>query len=177
VSFRIRAFTKADFETLWQIDQACFDPQLAYSRSELAFYMKRPKAFTLVAEQATAAAPADLADVRRNGDGSGRVRMNGFAGTNILGFIVAETRQKTGHIITIDVIAEARRFGVGSTLLQEAEKQLTRAGASTVELETPVNNDSAVRFYKKEGYFVEKTLPGYYSNQMDALVMTKELAA
>ena len=44
-------------------------------------------------------------------------------------------------------------------------------------LETPVNNDAAIRFYKQKAYFVEKTVPGYYSNQMDALVMTKELKA
>ncbi len=50
VSFRIREFEKADFDTLWRIDQACFDPQLAYSRTELAFYMRRPGSFTLVAE-------------------------------------------------------------------------------------------------------------------------------
>ena len=46
----------------------------------------------------------------------------------------------------------------------------------TVALETPVNNAAAIRFYKQKGYFVEKAVGGYYSNQMDALVMTKELA-
>ena len=35
-------FEKGDFDTLWRIDQACFDPQLAYSRPEMAFYMRRP---------------------------------------------------------------------------------------------------------------------------------------
>jgi len=39
-----------------------------------------------------------------------------------------------------------------------------------------VNNASAIRFYKQKGYFVEKTVAGYYSGQMDALLMTKELA-
>ncbi|MBZ5665074.1 MAG: GNAT family N-acetyltransferase [Acidobacteriia bacterium] len=147
--FRIRKFEKADFDTLWQIDQACFDPQLAYSRPELAFYMRRPESFTLVAE--------------------------GEAG-GVLGFIVAETRRKSGHIITIDVVAEARRTGVGSALLHAAEDQLLRAGTTAVALETPVNNDAAIRFYKQKGYFVEKTVAGYYSGQLDALVMTKELA-
>ena len=71
--------------TLWRIDQACFDPQLAYSRPEMAFYMRRPGSFTLVAE-------AEGSEVPDNG---------------ILGFIVAETRRKSGHIITIDVVAEA----------------------------------------------------------------------
>ena len=92
-----------------------------------------------------------------------------------MGFIVAEGRRKIGHIITIDVVAEARRAGVGSALLGAAEEQLLRHGTATVALETPVNNETAIRFYKQQGYFVEKTVPGYYSNQMDALVMTKEL--
>ena len=148
VPFCIRQFEKGDFDTLWRIDQACFDPQLAYSRPEMAFYMRRPGSFTLVAE----------------GEGG------------VLGFVVAEIRRKTGHIITIDVVAEARRAGVGSALLLAAEDRLLRVGARAVALETPVNNEAAIRFYKQKGYFVEKTVAGYYSNQMDALVMTKELA-
>lgn len=146
--FQIRQFEKADFDALWRVDQACFDPQLAYSRPEMAFYMRRPGSFTLVAE----------------------------AETGILGFVVAETRRKTGHIITIDVVAEARRAGVGSALLRAAEEQLLRTGAVAVALETPVNNETAIRFYKRHGYFVEKTVAGYYSNHLDALVMMKELA-
>lgn len=162
VSFRIRQVQMADFDTLWRIDQACFDPQLAYSRPELVFYMHRPGAFTLVAEE----------------DG-GKAAGNGGhakAAPGILGFIVAETRRKTGHIITIDVIAEARRAGVGSALLSAAEAHLQQVGAITVVLETPTNNEAAIRFYKQKGYFVEKTVPRYYSNQLDALVMTKDLA-
>src|SRR6267143_4025144 len=129
VLFRIRQFEKADFDTLWRIDQACFDPQLAYSRPELAFYMRRPGSFTLVAEA------------------------EGVPGNGVLGFIVAETRRKSGHIITIDVVAEARRAGVGSALLRAAEDQLLRAGVVAVALETPVNNEAAIRCYKQKGYF------------------------
>ena len=153
MSFRIRQFRKADFDTLWNIDQACFDPQLAYSQPELAFYMRRPGAFTLVGESA-----ANSASLR------------------VLGFVVAEHRRQTGHIITIDVVAEARRSGLGSALLRAAEDRLVQAGAAAVTLETPVNNEAAIRFYKRHGYFVERTVAGYYSNHLDALVMTKELA-
>jgi ribosomal protein S18 acetylase RimI-like enzyme len=149
VPFRIRKFQKKDFEILWQLDQACFDEQMAYSRPELAFYMQRRGAFTLVAEGERDA---------------------------ILGFIVAEARRRSGHIITIDVVAEARRLGVGSALLAAAEAQLREAGTGVVALETAVNNESAIRFYKEKGYFVEKTVPGYYSGQLDALVMVKELS-
>jgi ribosomal protein S18 acetylase RimI-like enzyme len=162
VRFRIRQFNKADFDTLWHIDQACFDPQLAYTRPELAFYIRRPGAFTLIAESADESAqagtPADQPAQR-----------------GIIGFIVAENRRKNGHIITLDVVAEARRSGVGSGLLRAAEDKLMKAGTSTVALETPVNNLTAIHFYKREGYFVEKTVAGYYSGLLDALVMTKEL--
>ncbi len=141
---------------MWRIDQDCFDPQLAYSKGELAVYMRRPGSFTLVADAVSAAG-------NKNGD------------QGILGFVVAEARRKMGHIITIDVIAEARREGIGSALLDAAEAQLRQGGVEVVALETPVNNAAAIRFYKQKGYFVEKTVPGYYSNQLDALVMSKDL--
>jgi len=152
VSFSIRKFQKADFETLWQIDQLCFDPQMAYSRAELAFYMRRPGSFTFVAEEQT--------------DGTK---------TSIVGFIVAEARKRSGHIITIDVVQKARRTGVGSALLTAAEDRLRADGAENVALETAVNNEAAIRFYKEQGYFVEKSVRGYYSGQLDALEMVKNL--
>lgn len=142
------------------MDQICFDPLLAYSRPELAIYMRRPGSFTLVAESATSEASR-----------------NGGVPPKIIGFIVAEARRRSGHIITIDVLPEARRAGIGSSLLEAAEDRLRRGGAETVELETAVNNMPAIQFYRRKEYFVEKTVPGYYSNQLDALVMTKDLLA
>lgn len=130
----------------------------------MAFYMRRAGSFTLVAETEGGEVP---------GNGSAGA---GIPGSDILGFIVAETRRKSGHIITIDVVEEARRAGVGTALLQAAEEQLLRAGAVVVALETPVNNEAAIRFYRQKGYFVERTVAGYYSGRLDALVMTKELA-
>jgi [ribosomal protein S18]-alanine N-acetyltransferase len=158
VPFTIRAFQKSDFETLWQMDQICFEPQLAYSRPELAVYMRRPGAFTLVAES-----------------NHEEMTNSAVARSRIVGFIVAEARRRMGHIITIDVLPEMRRGGVGSSLLQAAEHRLGAAGASTVELETAVDNAAAIQFYKRKDYFVEKTVRGYYSNHLDALVMRKQL--
>jgi ribosomal-protein-alanine N-acetyltransferase len=172
VPFRIRQFKKADFDTLWQIDQVCFDPQLAYSRAEMAFYMRRTGAFTLVAET-EAADRSKVADVPSNRD----MQATPATSPSVLGFIVAEIRRQTGHIITIDVVASARRLGVGSALLLAAEERLRAAGAASVALETAVNNAAAIRFYKQKGYFVEKTIRGYYSNELDALVMSKDLVS
>jgi len=164
VPFTIRDFRLEDFDTLWNIDQECFSPGISYSRPELKFYIRRRGSFTLVAEKAGKAAEevpekAEAAPVE----------------DKIAGFIVTQTG-RTGHIITIDVIASARRSGAGSQLLQAAEDRLRAAGSKAVSLETAVDNLSALAFYKRHAYSVIETLPRYYSNGVDALRMKKELA-
>lgn len=153
VPFVIRDFRLEDFETLWRVDQECFPPGISYSRQELKSYVRRQGSSTLVAT-----------DDDLTGPGHGK----------IAGFIVAH-HGATGHIITIDVLAAARRSGVGSLLLRAAEDRLRAAGSHSVELETAVDNAAALAFYKRHGYSVVRTWPRYYSNGVDALVLTKPL--
>ncbi|HZQ20607.1 MAG TPA: N-acetyltransferase [Terriglobales bacterium] len=154
MQFTVRDFRPEDFETIWTLDQSCFAPGIAYSRYELLTYMRRPGAFTLVAES------TELSS----------------RGTSILGFVVAETgRRETGHVITIDVQAAARRYGVGSTLLSAAEEKLRIAKSHAIRLETAVDNTSALQFYKRHGYDVIRVIPHYYSNSVDALLLEKNL--
>lgn len=95
---------------------------------------------------------------------------------DVAGFIVAETDGRaSGHIVTIDVVRTARRSGVGSLLLQAAEDRLRVVGCLSIELETAVDNLSALSFYKRHAYSVIKTFPRYYSNGVDALVLRKGL--
>jgi ribosomal-protein-alanine N-acetyltransferase len=162
VRFTVRDHRPQDFNTLWKIDQACFAPGIAYSRHELRAFMRHPGAFTLVAEAGVAA-----------GDGpNGRRVLNE---DSILGFLVAECGRKIGHIITIDVRAEARRHRVGSALLDAAEVRLHSAKCQLVRLETAVDNASALSFYKRRGYNVIQTIPHYYSSGVDALMLEKDL--
>jgi ribosomal-protein-alanine N-acetyltransferase len=152
VQFTLRDYRDDDFLALWKVDQDCFAPGIAYSKLELKTYIRRRNAFTLVAEGPTEPG-------------------------SIVGFLVAEAgRGGVGHIITIDVTAAARRSGVGSQLLKEAEVRLRAAGSRTVMLETAVDNHSALSFYKRHEYFLVKTVPRYYSNGLDAFVLKKELA-
>ena len=157
--FTLRDFRPEDFDALWLIDQACFPPDISYSRRELRLYLQRAAAFTLVAT------------------GAGEER--GKNGSNpIAGFIVAEAGPRgSGHIITIDVVAGARRSGVGSLLLTGAEDRLRGARCHKVALETAVDNIPALSFYKRHGYSVIRTFPRYYSNGVDALVLQKEFAS
>ncbi|HEV2730667.1 MAG TPA: N-acetyltransferase, partial [Terriglobales bacterium] len=93
-----------------------------------------------------------------------------------IGFVVAEaTRRGPGHIITIDVLPAVRRFGIGSKLLAAVEERLQNAGVTRVFLETAVDNQAALSFYKRHDYFLVKTVPRYYSNGLDAFVLEKDL--
>jgi ribosomal-protein-alanine N-acetyltransferase len=171
VPFAVRDFQPADFDTLWRIDQDCFPPGISYSRAELKFYMRRHGSFTLVA--AGPALPVPPApDSGKANKKSTKIPATAPA---VAGFIVSESDRGSGHIITIDVIAAARRSGVGSLLLRGAEERLRTAHCRSVELETAVDNISALSFYKRHGYSVIKTFPRYYSNGVDALVLEKNL--
>ena len=166
VRFTIRDFHAIDFDALWRIDQDCFPPGISYSRAEFRFYLRRPGSFTLVAVEA-AREPTPL--------GMGKGGASCRTSEVVAGFIVAEAARRAGHIITIDVIASARRSGVGSLLLRTSEDRLRAASCASVELETAVDNLSALSFYKRHGYSVINTFPRYYSNGVDALVLQKQL--
>ena len=147
-----RSYRSQDFDELWRIDQECFQQGIAYSRRELAWYMSRSRAFTLVAEEE--------------------------ARGKIMGFVVAESDPAgIGHILTIDVRPGGQRAGTGSLLLKAAERYLLQKKCKAVLLETAVDNAVALAFYKHHGYAVVETIPRYYLNSIDALVMGKRLEA
>lgn len=150
MTFRLREFETVDFDRLYQIDQACFPPGISYSRRELAYYMNLRGTFTLVAETKSC---------------------------EVAGFIVGQKNPRgMGHIITIDTVADCRRHGLGSCLMHAAEQRLKSSGCHAVVLEVAVDNAPAIAFYKRLGYFVLKTIPRYYQNRLDALMMAKRIA-
>jgi len=168
VAFAIRDYKPEDFDTLWRLDQECFPSGIAYSRQELQAYIRHKATFTLVA---ACAGKKPSEDQTENGS-----RKGSQCGLNneVQGFIVVH-RGVIGHVITIDVKAGARRSGVGSSLLQAAEQRLREGRCSAVDLETAVDNVTALAFYKRHGYSVIRTWPRYYSNGVDALVLRKDL--
>lgn len=166
--FTVRDYRPDDFNTLWAIDQSCFDPGIAYSRYELQVYLRRPGAFTLVAESGDRLPGSQKNDLPMDVSPS-----NQFS---ILAFVVAESsRRGIGHIITIDVRPAARRQSIGSVLLAAAEERLRATKCQAVRLETAVDNASAISFYKRQRYDVIKVIPHYYSNGVDALLLEKNL--
>jgi ribosomal protein S18 acetylase RimI-like enzyme len=147
-----RPIVQTDFPKLYVLDQACFAPGIAWSKAELQYFMKYPGNIGVVAE-----------------DESG----------HIAGFAIAGMQYRKGavlgRLITIDVDAALRRQGVGHMLLEETERQLRAAGATSVALEVAVDNATAQSFYERHGFVRTGRIPGYYLGRIDALVMEKPL--
>jgi ribosomal protein S18 acetylase RimI-like enzyme len=150
---KLRPYEPRDFERLVEIDHACFAEGVAYPAEEMAHFLSLRSATTLIG--------TDDVDIR--------------------GFIIADkfrsrrSRSLMGRIITIDVLPEAQGSGLGALLLTGAENKLRDQGCDYVSLEVAVNNERALRFYKKHGYSVLKVLPRYYLSSVDGLLMGKKL--
>jgi ribosomal-protein-alanine N-acetyltransferase len=152
--FTLRPFREADFSRIMEIDHLCFIEGIAYPEDEMRYFLRLPTASTFVAA-----------------DESG----------NAIGFIIADAFRPRrfssvmGRIITIDVDPSVQKSGLGQLLLKHAEQYLKSAGCKEVILEVAVDNQSALRFYKKSGYAVMKSLPRYYMDTLDGLLMGKKL--
>ena len=147
---RLRPFQLTDLGALYRVDQVCFSSGIAYSKGELRYYLQHSNSFTLVAETASGV---------------------------IAGFCTGQPHQDegnpAGHIITIDVLPEARRQGTGRLLLQAIEEHFRCRGAVSMRLEVAVDNLAAQAFYRSMGYAQLGRIPGYYNGKLDALVLGK----
>lgn len=150
--FQVRKYRREDFEEAYRLDLECFEPGIAYSRPELRYYLQHPHSLTLVGESASPQT------------------------TGILGFTLAK-REHAGnaHLITIDIAERARGRGLGSLLLQTIQKEMSALDCRALMLEVAVNNVPALRFYGRHGFSVQRTIPRYYLNSIDALQMSKPL--
>jgi ribosomal protein S18 acetylase RimI-like enzyme len=143
----LRPYEPHDFAALHRLDQACFPAGISYSKTTLRYFLTIASADCIVA--------AD--------------------GKHIAGFILTEENPPLAHVITLDVAETHRRHGVGSALLAESEKNLTLRGVRSILLETAIENEAGVAFWKRHGYRIEAILKRYYLGKLDAYEMRKIL--
>lgn len=153
VNFQLRSYAPSDFDGLYAIDRACYEPRIAYSRTELRQYLRFPGADCVVAE-------TSLNDEE----------------PAAIGFCLTAHKGSWGYIVTMDVLAEHRRQGIGSMLLGEAERRLAAAGVLQIGLETETRNSAAIAFWQKHGYRKSRVRKNYYPGGRDAFSMAKRLA-
>jgi ribosomal-protein-alanine N-acetyltransferase len=147
LKLQLRLYQPGDFETLYQMDQVCYERGIAYSRRTLREFLGMPGAATWIA----------------------------VAGTEVAGFLIALREASQGHIVTLDVSPQERRRGIGSSLVVKAEREMAAEGVRVVELETAVDNAPAILFWQKHGYRAAGIYRRYYRNRTDAFWMVKTL--
>jgi ribosomal-protein-alanine N-acetyltransferase len=127
----------------------CFSEGIAYGRFEMKVYLRARGSYCLLAE----------------------------SGGKVAGFILAELAPDEGHIITLDVLENYRRQGIGSLLLDAGEKEAAARGGNRMVLETATTNKAAIALWRKHGYREIATLQNYYGRGRDALKMAKQFGA
>lgn len=135
-----------DLQRLWQLDQICFEPGIAYSRAELRRFLALPGAVCLVAERPDA--------------------IEGFA----LGYV---DPPDLARVVTLDVHPSARRRGIGQDLLERLLAELAASGATRPVLEVDVRNTGAIAFYRRLGFSKTVRISDYYGAGLDAFEMVR----
>lgn len=144
---QLRSYLPSDFETLYRIDQICFPKGISYGRFEMKVYLRAQGSVCMLAE---------------------------ILG-KVAGFVLAELAPDEGHIVTLDVLEEHRRKGIGSLLLAAVEVKASLRGGKRMVLETATTNEAAIALWKKHGYRRLGIIEDYYGQGNDAFRMVKDL--
>jgi ribosomal protein S18 acetylase RimI-like enzyme len=149
VRYDVRPMTVSHLDECWRLDQRCFVDGEAYSRDTFEYLLTAPESvsYRAVTQEGT---------------------MAGF----IIGLIEPD---HTGHITTVGVAPEHRRRGVAYQLMGKVEEGFRRRHVRLVRLEVRSVNTGAQQLYRNLGYMVTQTLPRYYSNGGDGLLMIKAI--
>ena len=100
----------------------------------------------------------------------GIIRLKAVLGTDLVGFVSAEERNRVGWITTLGVVPGYRRRGIGQVLLVACEDRLN---SHRVQLCVRRSNISAQQLYLQAGYRQVDVWARYYRGGEDALVMEK----
>lgn len=155
-TYKLRKFTVNDLASVTRINQICL-PENYTDIFFVDLHRRYPETF-IVAEE--------------NGEVIGYIMCRVEVGLSNLGFsgIV-----KKGHVVSVAVLPEHRRKGVGNSLITQAAEAMKRYSAKQCYLEVRLTNQEAITLYKKLGFEITRTIHGYYADGEDAFVMTLDL--
>ena len=155
-SFKLRNFALNDLQSVMWINRVCL-PENYMDYFFIELHRKYPETF-IVAEE--------------NGTVVGYIMCRIESGLSNFGF---SGLMKKGHIVSVAVLPEFRRKGIGQALIVESMKAMRTYNAKQCFLEVRVTNTAAVSLYKKLGFQISRAIRGYYADGEDAYVMTIQL--
>ena len=98
----------------------------------------------------------------------------GHSPGGIVGYCVACEDGRSAHLISIGVLQEYRRRGVGTALIQGLLRNLNPR-VNEMLLEVKSENMDAVRLYEKLGFKQVEVIDGYYQDGSTAVKMVLNL--
>lgn len=155
-NYSLRAFGPADLDSVVNINRVCL-PENYAPYFFLDTFNSLPQTF-IVAES--------------HGQVVGYIMCrleHGFSDVRKLHFA------KKGHIISVAVMPDFRRNGIGRSLVEGAFTALSTLGANECYLEVRTSNELAIELYRRMGFGVARTIPRYYYDGSDAYVMVKAI--
>lgn len=155
-TYKLRKFMMNDLASVTQINAACL-PENYTDIFFVDLYRRHPETF-VVAEE----------DGKIVGYIMCRIEM-GLSNFGLSGVA------KKGHVVSVAVLPEHRRKGMGKALVVKAMEGMRGYGAKQCYLEVRVTNQEAISMYKKLDFEVARTIHGYYADGEDAFVMTVKL--
>lgn len=144
----IQLATEADIPALVALETACFTTDILTRRH-----------FKHLIQSASAKI---LVDFRDN-------RLIAFA------VILFRKNTKVARLYSIAIDPEFRGTGAAQQIYQAARNDMIDHNMTECRLEVDPKNQRAVSFYKKNGFEIIDTLPGYYEDGTDALRMRCKL--
>ncbi|MGI0069390.1 MAG: ribosomal protein S18-alanine N-acetyltransferase [Nitrosotalea sp.] len=94
----------------------------------------------------------------------------GFSNFKKLGFV------KKGHVVSVAVLPEHRKKGIGRALIEEAIAGVKLKKSDELYLEVRCSNTEAIRLYEKLGFVIKQRLKAYYRDGEDASLMAIEFS-
>lgn len=147
-----RPYKAEDFEALYALEEACFQPPFRFGRRYMRNVLGQKNVASWIAEDA---------------DGT----MAGFA-------IVLWEKTRRGvmaYLETLEVRADLRGKGIGGELLRRCEESARRAGAETMGLHVDAENGAAIGLYRAHGFERQVRVEQYYPQGRAAEVYAKRL--
>jgi ribosomal-protein-alanine N-acetyltransferase len=154
---KTREFTIKDLDQVITINKKCL-PENYPSGFFIDIYERFPKSFL-------------VSEIVKSKEVIGYIMGRIERGLSNYGFRLT----KKGHIVSVAVLHEYRKNGVGYDLVSKSLEAMRDYGAAEIVLEVRESNIAAIALYKKLTFENSKTLKGYYSDGEDAYLMSKRL--
>ncbi len=146
----IRKAQRADLAAIVELETRCFE-QDRFSKRTLAHLVSNANGLCLVCESSTQKHLLAYSSVLYRKDST------------------------IARLYAIAVHPDYQGQGIAKTILATAEQQALQHGCCSMRLEVRQDNKNAIGLYLKLGYLPFGCYPSYYSDQMSALRMEKNL--